>query len=221
MALTLTADQIAYLRSNGVALRTLLDFYLDSGRFSFWDGDEEWTFDATDYVPVADLVSVDAIRMGTDLGAEGVQIVLNGSKLQEASPDPLDPGALFGTITTENYQQRRMEIRYAFFNALTGALLFTKRRFAGLIETIRQVETIDDGGAAQSLLVVNCESIARRYGKRVGRTRSHEDQQEIWPGDTFFKFTADTVASQGDIWWGRNSPNKKTATKPPPPQRLP
>lgn len=209
MALALTADQITYLRSNGVAIRTLVDLYLDSGRISVWDGDEQWTFDGTTYAAVADLVSIDAIRMGTDLGAEGVQITVNGTKLQEASPDPLDPGAIFGTVTTENYQQRRMEIRYAFFNAETGALIFLKRRFAGLIETMRQVESIDDDGRAQSLLVVSCESIVRRYGKRIGRTRSHEDQQEIWPGDTFFKFTADSVSSQGAIYWGRNAPGAR------------
>ena len=53
------------------------------------------------------------------------------------------------------------------------------------------------------------ESVARRYGVRSGRTRSNEDQQAIYPGDTIFKFTAPSTAKSGAMWWGRKSQRSK------------
>jgi hypothetical protein len=144
--------------------------------------------------------------MGKDLGAEGVEIKLNGTKLLEASPDPFDPGALFGTITTENYQMRRVDISFAFFNPEDNTLVLLVRRFAGYIDQIRQVEEVGEDGKITSWLIISLESIVRRYLVRGGRTRSNDDQQEIWPGDTFFSRVAPTIAKQGTLYWGRKAP---------------
>lgn len=206
MAITLTSEQRALLASGAVAIRTLVDFHLDSGRFSFWDGDFNWEFDGQTYIAASDFGEVSGVSMGKDLGAEGVELRLNGTKLQEASPDPLDPGALFGTISEENYQLRRVDIRFAFFNPETGELVLLVRRYAGFIDQIRQVEEVGDDGKITAWLIISLESIVRRYSVRGGRTRSHDDHQDIWPGDTFFKFTASAVAKQGTLYWGRKPP---------------
>lgn len=205
MAITLTTQQRALLRSGALAARCLIDFHLDSGRQSYWDGDEPMDFDGTTYVPASDFGEITAISLGLDLGAEGMEVRLNGTKLHEASPDPLDPGALFGTIEGENYQLRRVDIRFAFFSAETGELVLLIRRFAGFIDQIQQKEEIGDDGRMTEWLIVKLESIARRYGVRGGRTRSHDDQQDIWPGDTFFKFTADSSSKAGTLFWGRGN----------------
>lgn len=203
MAISLTAEERAALRGP-VAIRTLIDFHLDSGRVSFWDGDGAYTIDSVEYLPAADFGEVGEISMGTDLGAEGIEIKLNGTKLVEASPDATDPGALFGEIEDETYQLRRVDIRFAFFNHETGALLFVKRRYSGLIDQMRQVEEANEElERVEEWLIVALESVARRYGRRGGRTRSNEDQQAIFSGDTFYKFVSPSVARQGTLLWGR------------------
>jgi hypothetical protein len=203
MAVALTVDQRNALRGHAIAIRTLIDIYLDSGRYSFWDGDPNGEFDGTTYLAAAALGWISPISMSQDLGAEGVEMTLDGSRLVEGSPDALDAAALLGSIELESYQLRRTEIRFAFFSAETGELLLLLRRHTGSIDQIRQLEEIDDSGGARQLMVVAVESLARRYGRRAGRTRSHEDQTEIFAGDTFFKFTASSIAKQGALTWGR------------------
>lgn len=205
MAIALTAEQRALLRSNAVAVRALIDFHMDSGRYSFWDGDGEVAFEGQTYIPCGAFGEISSISLGQDLGAEGVVVKLNGTKMQEASPDPLDPAALFGTIEAENYQLRRVDIRFVFFHAETGEHILVMKRYAGFIDQIRQEEEIGDNGAITAWLIINLESIVRRYGTRLGRTRSHDDQQNIYPDDTFFKFTAPSIAQQGVLFWGRDS----------------
>ncbi len=214
MAVTLTAAQRALLQSGRVAVRTLMDFYLDSGRASFWDGHQNMAFDGTTYYAASDVLEISAINLGRELGAEGITIRLNGTKLQEASPDPLDPGALFGTMESVNYQMRRVEIRFAFFDPDTGAMIMVVRRYTGFIDQARQVEDVNDDGSMQCWLVLSIESILRRYGVRGGRTRSHDDQQDIWASDTGFKFTASTIEKQGTLYWGRLPPGANHGVPP-------
>lgn len=203
MAIPLNDEQRALLRSGAVGVRTLIDFHLDSGRQSYWDGEANAEFEGQTYIAASEFGEVGPISMGKDLGAEGVEVKLNGTKLLEAAGGG-DPAELFGTITTENYQMRRVDISFAFFDA-NYQLVLLVRRFAGYIDQIRQVEEVGNGKIT-SWLIVSLESIARRYLIRGGRTRSNDDQQEIWPGDTFFSRVAPTIAKQGTLYWGRKPP---------------
>lgn len=205
MPIPLTEAQREVLRSGAVVVRTLIDFHLDSGRYSFWDGEGNVAFDGTTYLAASEFGEVSAISLGQDLGAEGVEVSLNGTALAEASPDPLSPGALFGTVENENYQLRRADIRFAFFHAETGELILLHRRFGGFIDQLRQVEEVS-GERMVEWLRCSLESIARRYLVRGARTRSHDDQQDIWTGDEGFKFTASAIMKQGTLYWGRRPP---------------
>lgn len=213
MPVPLTDEERATLASGALAIRTLVDFHFDSGRVSFWDGDAPYTIGGQEYLPIGDYGEIGEISMGADLGAEGVELKLNGTKLIEDSPDLTDPGALFGEIEDETYQMRRVDIRFAFFSTTTGALVFSVKRYAGLIDQIRQVEELSDAmDRAEEWLIVALESVARRYGQRNGRTRSNEDQQAIFPGDEFFLFTSPSVARQGSLTWGRASSSGVNST---------
>lgn len=211
MAVPLTSDQRAALRSGAIAIRLLIDFYLDSGRYSFWDDDSIAVFDGTTYYGVAAFGEISSVSLGIDLGAEDIEMRLDLTRLLNASDDPSDPANILAAIEQESYQQRRTELRYAFFSAETGALIMTIRRFAGLIDQMGMQEEVEPDVPNRALLVVRCNSIARRYGRRTGRRRTHEDQQEIWPGDDFFKFVASTVNSEANLSWG------KAKSQPPPP----
>ncbi len=207
MAVALTTDERAALQRGAIAIRTLIDVHLDSGdggRQSLWDGDSDLDYDGVTYrATPEDIISIGSISAGQDLGAEGVQVRVNGTRLRELNPDAGHPAALFGTITGLNYQMRRFDIRFAFFNSETGALIMVKRRFAGFISHMSQSEEIDEStGRAACWLTINLESIVLRYSNRAARTRSHDDQQEIWPGDTGCKFVA-SVAANSTLSWGR------------------
>jgi len=206
MPITLTADQRAALRRNAIGVRTLMDIYLDSGRYSFWDGWRNWTYGGAAYLAAAEFCEMSAIQTGQDLGAEGITVKLNGTKLLDGVPGGGDPGALFGQIEAETYQLRRVNIQFAFIDAETRALLFVIRRYSGLIDQFRQSEEMGADGRAQAILTMSLESVARRYGNRGGRTRSHEDQNEIWPGDTGLKFVSASIAGAGAVYWGRSKP---------------
>ncbi|MGL5116504.1 MAG: hypothetical protein ACRC7C_14390 [Beijerinckiaceae bacterium] len=204
MALALTGAQRALLRGPAIAIRVLVDLYLGSGRYSFWDGAEHMTLSGQMYLAAGAFSSVSSISFGQDLGADGIEIVFDATRLLEGSPEPFDPAALLATIHDETYHQKRVDIRFAFFDPETGEQALTVRRFGGVID---QIEIRDappgEDGPGGALMVIRCESIARRYGRREGRTRSHEDQTEIWGADDFFKFTSSTIASERNIVWGR------------------
>lgn len=204
MAVTLTEAQRAALRGHAIGLRVLVDLYFGSGRYSFWDGAEHYTIDGVQYLAAGAFASVSAISYGQDLGAEGIEIILDGTRLLAGSAEEGDPAAVLASIHSETYHQQRVDVRFAFFSAETGELILTLRRFAGLIDQaeIKEVPAGDEGPGG-AFLVLKCESIARRYGRREGRTRSHEDQSEIWAGDEFFKFCSASVAGETRLQWGR------------------
>ena len=207
MPIVLTSDQRAALQSGEIAVRTLIDFYFDSGRYSFWDGAEHLDFDGTTYLVCGDFGEISAIKLGQDLGAEGIEIKLNGTKLLEGSPSAFDPGALFGTIEAENYQNKPVVISLAFFHARTFEYIMTVPRFDGLVDQIKQTEQENEAeGRFEAVMIIHAESLARRYAQRGGRTRSMADQREIWPDDTFFDMTPQVVSQRGNILWGRKAP---------------
>jgi len=217
MAVTLTDAQRRALREKAVALRVLVDLYLGSGRYSFWDGDAHASFEGQTYLAAGAFATVSQISYGQDLGAEGIEITFNASTLLAQSAEPFDPAALLSTIHAEAYHQRRIDVRFAIFDAETGALVLLIRRFAGLIDQIeiREVPSGDEGPGG-ALMVIKCESVARRYGRREGRTRTHEDQQEIWGAgvDDFFKFVASSISGETRLLWGRAPTNQPGAIAP-------
>lgn len=208
MPIVLTDNQREALRRNAIAVRMLCDFWFDSGRYSFWDGGAHWSVDDTTYYATGDFAEASSVSLGQDLGAEGITIKLNGTRMLEAGLlRTQDPGAFFGTIEDETYQLRPMTMSYAFFDMRTRQFLMTVPRFDGLVDQIRQVEEINEGsGEIESFLVIAAESVARRYSLRGGRTRSRDDHREIWPDDEFFDYTAQTTAKGGSLWWGRKPP---------------
>jgi hypothetical protein len=208
MPALLTPAQREHLRSGALCINTLIDFHLDSGRVSFWDGGEPMSFEGQSYLPASEFGEIGVISLGKDLGAEGLVIKLNGTALIEAAGFG-DPAALFGQIEQETYQMRRVDVRFLFTANDTGEVILLRRRYAGFIDQMRQVEEIGEDGAMISWLEVAVEPITRRYGVRGGRTRSHDDQQDIFPGDTGFLFTSSTIEKVGTLYWGRKAPNAR------------
>ena len=205
MALPLTPAQRAALRRGAIGARALLDLYLASGRYSFWDGDEHESINGVTYVSAGAFATVSDISYGIDLGADGIEIAFDATRLLNASPDPFDPVKLLSTINAEDYHQKRAEMRLILFDTETREQILVVRSFTGVIDQMPIEETPGEGGSS-AILIVKLESVARRYGRRVGRTRTHEDQQEIWPGDDFFKFVGSTIAKERQIYWGRMPP---------------
>jgi hypothetical protein len=205
VAVTLTAEQRLALRDHAIGLRVLVDLYLGSGTYRFWDGAEHYTIDGNQYLAAGAFAQISQIGYGQDLGAEGMEIVFDASRLLNVSPEAFDPAALLATIHDEAYHQKRVDVRFWFFSGETGAEVLQLRRFAGIIDQIEIKEVPPSGdGPGGALMVIKCESVARRYGRREGRVRSHEDQADIWAGtDDFFKFVGSSIAGETTLYWGR------------------
>lgn len=213
MSVPFTTDERLALREGAIALYLCLDLFLDSGQQSFWDGPEDVTISSRTYVAIGAYGGVSTVTMGADLGGGGIELVLDASKLLSDANDVTDPAYFLSTIISDGgYRQRRMELAYSIWNAETGAHIRNVRRFTGLIDQmeIREEPGGEEGGRA--LLIVRCESLALRYGQRIGRVRSHEDQQEIWAGDDFFKYCAGSVAQERQLVWGRGSSTTPAAS---------
>lgn len=201
------------LRQGNVGVHAHVDLFLDAGTQSFWDGGESVTISTRTYVPIGGFGAASATSMSRGLGADGIQLTLDATRLLSAANDLTDPAYWLSQIIADGgYRQRRMEMFYSFWDHDSAALLFTRRVFTGVIDQMNSQQTpAQDGGGGLAILVVNCENLALRFGQRVGRVRSHEDQQEIWPGDDGFKFVASTIAKEREIYWGRNG---STASSP-------
>ncbi|MDX2277711.1 MAG: hypothetical protein NW206_19850 [Hyphomonadaceae bacterium] len=208
MALALTTAQRNALRSGPLALYLCCDLELDSGTERFWDGPEDATIDGDTFLAIGAFASASSVSMGLDLGGGGVELMLDATKLLDAAANPTDPAYFLSTIISNGgYRQRPMHLYYSFWNASTGLHILQVRAFTGLIDQMTILQRPGADGRGQAILKVACESLTLRYGTRVGRVRSHADQQEIWPGDDFFKFCAGSVAQERNLDWGKEGSN--------------
>jgi len=206
LAFPLSSGQRSALRGN-VGVFLCVDLFLDSGLCSFWDGPENVIIGERTYVATGAYAGATAASSGAHMSAQGVQLSLDASRLLADAADETDPAYFLSTIISEGgYRQRRVEMAYSVWSADPIAHVMQRRCFTGLIDQmeIREAPGGDDG-RGQSILLVRCESLALRYGQRVGRTRSHEDQQEIYPGDDFFKAASGSIATERNLMWGRSN----------------
>lgn len=207
MAVPLTSGQRDALRSGPLALYLCVDLFLDGGTQRFWDGPENAVISGDSYLSIGAYAGASVVSQGADLGGNGIELTLDATKLLGAAADVSDPAYFLSTIISAGgYRQRPMRLSFSFWNADTGAHILQLRKFTGVIDQMQ----IDDkpatgSGEGRALLVIKCESLTLRYGQRTGRVRSHADQQEIWPGDDFFKLCAGSVATERSLNWGHKA----------------
>lgn len=206
MAISLTSDQKTSLREDPLGIFLCVDLFLDAGTQRFWDGPETTAIGGNTYVATGGYAGASAVSQIADLGASGVELSLDASALLNAAGDPTDPAYFISQIIAAGgYRQRRQEWNYSIWNGKTGVHIFQRRCFTGVIDQM----VIRQAASGTARLVVRGESLTLRYGQRIGRVRNHEDQQELYPGDDFFKLCSGSIATEKNIIWGGKTASTK------------
>lgn len=210
MARTFTTPEKALLRAPAIKGRLLTDWYLDSGTFHFCDDVEDLTDGVTTWVGASILGVVSDIKSAAQFAAESVTLQVDGTRLNISGFT--DPADLFRGILALPLHQRRVDFSWGLMYPDVQDITLKIPIYAGKINNVKMTYpqvTFDTSGIAQpspGVLTVTLDSLAARYSRVTGRTRSHSDQLEIDPTDTFFEFV---VASDNDktLFWGKSNPN--------------
>lgn len=154
---------------------------LDGGALRLWTGSGDKTIDSNTYTGAGALIGVGEMSEVIDLTAQSVTVTLSG----------LDSSVLTAALS-ENYQGRVANI-YVGERSVSDVML----AFSGYLDTMSP----SDDGATSSLTVTIESKLADLQRPRI-RRYTKESQKALYPGDTFFDWTADLADKQ--VPWGRD-----------------
>lgn len=203
--ITLTETQLNTLRYGPAALFTCVSLFIDDGPYHFWNGPSNHDIDGTTFLSIGAFGWATAVGHSSDMAASGIELVLDATRILKAANDETDPGLWVATVIANGgYRQRRMNMAYSIWNADTGEHVMQRRTFTGVIDQMAiRYDPSPENGLGACKLIVRCEAITLRYGQRLGRIRSHEDQREIAPTDDFYKFCTGSVIRERTLQWGK------------------
>lgn len=205
--------QRALLRADNVAARALVTFHMDDGDHRYCDDiNDVQDPDGNIYVGASALASASDIKSGTGFSAEQVTLTIDGTRLHAAGFT--DPAALFRMILELPLHNRRVDIAYGLSYIDSQQIQLVLPAYAGKINFVKVVapqvgfESLPESQEQlpQQNLQITLDSLAIRYTWITGRTRSNADQQEIFPGDTFFQYVGDAVLNESTLYWGKKNP---------------
>lgn len=154
---------------------------LDGGALRLWTGRGNRTIGGNIYTGAGALIGVGEMSEAIDLTAQSLTVTLSG----------LASGIL-ATALAEPYQGRVANI-YVGERSTTDVML----AFSGYLDTMSPA---DDG--TTSSLTVTIESKLVDLQRPRTRRYTKESQKALFPGDTFFDWTADLADKQ--VPWGRD-----------------
>lgn len=208
----LTAPQKALLRSDCQA-RLLATFFLDEGTYRFCDDAVNVSDGTNTWVGASALSSNVEVRSGKDLAAEPVTLVCDGNRMAQFGIQ--DPARVLRDMMGYLAQQRRIDWALGIGYPDSETLSLVIPIYAGKINNYRMIDdevSLDNQDEVSSKLEIVIDALAARYDRATYRTRSHDDQQEIAPGDNFYSFTADAAISDSTLYWGKDAPYGAVST---------
>lgn len=202
--------QLALLKSGNFKARLLSDWYLNEGTFRFCDDVEDLTDGTNTWIGANALAAATDVKSGSGSGgfaAESITLTLDGTRMSEAGFS--DPASIFQEILTYKLHQKRMNLWIGVCDPTATQISLAIPIYAGKINNVRVVDSksqspYDSGqavSASPSNLIFTIDSLAARYRRVTGRTRSHADQQEIDASDLFFQFTVSMA--NATLYWGK------------------
>lgn len=154
---------------------------LDGGALRLWTGRGNRTIDGNTYTGAGALIGVGDMVEVIDLTAQSLTVTLSG----------LASGILSAALA-EPYQGRIANV-YLGERSVTDVLL----AFSGYLDTMSP----SDDGTTSSLTVTIESKLVDLQRPRI-RRYTKESQKALYPGDTFFDWTADLADKQ--VPWGRD-----------------
>ena len=160
----------------------------DTGDMLLWTGAGNYTLDGLVYTGVGTLGNISEIEEGKAITANGINLSLSGI-----------PSDMIALTLTEKYRGRSAFVRMVLFDLSTlAAIADPVMIFAGRIDTM----SISDGGDSSSISLA-CESRLVDMDRARERRYTDEDQKELHPGDTSFRYVDGLQDKQ--IEWGQKT----------------
>lgn len=157
-----------------------VELLFDTAPLRIWTGYGERVIGGQTYTGAGGLLSIGGLEESGDLSAKGVTLTLSGIS-----------SSIVSLALNEPYQGRSCRILFGVVNVNDSVELFS-----GLMD----VMTIEDSGET-STITLTVESKLVALERPVVRRYTHESQQALYPGDTFFSFVTDL--QDKEIVWGR------------------
>lgn len=175
------------LEANTVAVRSGVKILLGSGPVGFWNGLGTLSWDGVDYLQ-NHLIQVQEPLYTTGTAASDFTIEMPESADFGITPDVL------AQIEGEDYKNATVVVYDFYFDPNTRDLLHVEPMLYGFIDTVDHV--FDSG---QWKIVGNIETAAIDNHRDGYRAANHEDQQLVYPGDTFFEYAGIVKHEDFDI----------------------
>lgn len=192
MSRTVPAAILTALAQPNVAPFYAVEFMFDTAPLRFWTGYGERIIAGETYLGAGSLIGISGLEEAADLSAKNATISLSGV-----------PTALVSLALSEPYQNRPCRILFGVTNVDDIVEVFS-----GFMD----VMTIEDSGDTSVIsLTVESKLVQLERAKELRYT--HESQQALFPGDTFFSFVADL--QDKEVVFGRSvsSPPVASAKK--------
>jgi len=188
MSRTLSLAVAAACAAQQVAPAYLVELVFDSAPLRLWSGRGNITWSGKTFVGTGTLGGISEIEETAKIAANGIELSLSGI-----------PSASISLALTEPYRGRRAYVWLAFFNITTGTMIANPVPvFAGRMDTMR----VKDSGET-STIALSCESKLIDLERPRERRYTHEDQQDLFPGDLGLEFVAGL--QEKELFWGRNA----------------
>ncbi len=189
------------MATGSVAVAILIDMETDP-ILRAWTWPGTLAFDGESYVSLEGEVDIQgSIKSTATLASEPLQITFDASRIR-------DDDHFVGQFGSSDWSQRKIRVRKAIINPAASPVevidvIDDWRGRMDKREVIRQINSPE-------LLQLTCENGLFRIRGRNLHTRTHADQQQRLPGDTFYKNTAERIAVKP--FWGKSPVNIPGAT---------
>lgn len=188
MSRGLSVAMLAAINAARVRPAYFVRLALDTGDVLVWSGIGTYTLGGLDYVGVGDFGGISEIEEGKQLAANGLTLSLSGV-----------PSDMIALSLAEKYRGRFAYVRMVLFDLDTGAgIADPVIVFAGRIDTMNVTDT---GNTAT--LNVACESRLVDLERARERRYTDEDQRQLHPGDTSFRYVA--ALQDKNIEWNQKT----------------
>lgn len=209
MPRSFTSPQLAILESAGLRGRLLTTWFLDEGTYRFCDDVEDVTDGTNTWIGASALAVCADINSAQAYASESVQLTLDGTRMLESGFT--DPAGLFRDILTYKLHQRRVNFAFGLSYVDVKEVSLIVPVYAGKINYARveypkvNFTQTDLPKPMPGNLIINMDSLAARYSRISGRTRSHQDQINIDPTDNYYQYAVQSAVDT-QLYWGSKPP---------------
>jgi hypothetical protein len=179
--------EIPALQGTHIKHGLLIDLTVNTSTYYIANTYNPVSWNGHNYVALGHFMGISEIQDDIRATNNSLQLTLNGIPAEAGDADNIN---YIGLILNSNIKGSRVEIRRAFFDTNTGALLSDQvfMRFSGYISNYTLTDSVDTQGRnAVNTIVAQCSSIHAVLEKRiVGRRTNGSDQRLFYPGDTGF-----------------------------------